>query len=91
MLLWTVKGGIFDRWMLVDLPCDVALEASDDLLLGEPVVILRSMEWRVRGSETILVMTMCQSAALAWRSPLRLSRCRSCFPLPASIGLLPQT
>src|SRR5580704_8989407 len=33
---------------------------------------------------------MCHRAELAWRSPLRLSRWRSCLPLLASIGEAPQ-
>src|SRR3954467_15233215 len=36
------------------------------------------------------VMTMCQSAELAWRSPPRLRRWRSFLPLLASSGETPQ-
>ncbi len=36
------------------------------------------------------VSTMCQRAELAWRSPLRLSRCRWFLPLLASSGDAPQ-
>lgn len=36
------------------------------------------------------VITMCQSAEFAWRSPPRLRRRRSCLPLDASIGETPQ-
>src|SRR5664280_1644383 len=46
-----------------------------------PSFIRLAMYSRVRGSETILVITMCQSAELAWRSPLRLSRWRWFLPL----------
>src|SRR3712207_842139 len=79
--------------MAEDLAGDVAFEAADDLGLG---LVLPSMvrlrTWsRVGGWPRMRVTTTRCRAALAWRSPPRLSRCRMVLPLEAGIGQVPHS
>ena len=57
--------------------------------LAEPLFAAPLHVDAVRGSELIRVITMCHRAALAWRSPPRLSRSRVTLPEEASMGLTP--
>src|SRR4051812_4161132 len=77
---------------LVALSGDVAFEAPHDLfdglaLHGAP----GPCRPRVRGSWARRMRTMRHSAALACRSPPRLSRWRRCLPEEASTGLTPHS
>jgi hypothetical protein len=90
MLLGVVKGELVFGEVVVDLAGDVALETAECFFLGESlfhasfdVVPRAGVVGRAGDHDS-------PERALAWRSPPRLSRCRSCLPLLASSGDAPQ-
>ena len=69
---------------------EVAIEASDDVLIREPVSGASLEVGDGRACHRKLTTTARQSAALAWRFPPRLGRCRPLvLPDPVGIGATP--
>jgi hypothetical protein len=59
--------------------------------LLRPSAVRRTMYFLVGWCEVMGTMTMRHRAELAWRSPPRLSRCRSVLPEDAGTGEEPQS